>query len=143
MSIERKDTDVAWCAGFFDGEGHVSYHRGYPSDKTNNVSAQLYANVPQRSDNIEVLEEFQRIIGFGKLKGPYKVQNSEFTKHVVMYGKNEVEPLFLILKPYLKARKTLDFQKALMGYWTHNSKATVEDNVRWLKWQSKKAMKNM
>jgi hypothetical protein len=134
----RKETDVAWCAGFFDGEGHVSYHRSYPSI-TGNVSAQLYANVPQASDNIEVLEFFQSVIGFGKIKGPYKTTHKD--KHVIHYGVTEVEPLFKILKPYLRKEKTLDFQVALMAYQAHDSTASIEDYARLIKKEQKKQIR--
>jgi hypothetical protein len=122
------ETDIAWCAGFFDGEGHVSYHRGYPSSTSGRVSAQLYANVPQASDNIEVLKFFQSVIGFGKLKGPYKTTRKDV--HKLLYGVNEVEKLFIILKPYLKSEKTLDFQRALLQYWTHDPTPTEADYAR-------------
>lgn len=134
--MDRNECDVAWCAGFFDGEGHVSYHRSYPYQGTGRVSAQLYANVPQNSDNIEVLEFFQSIIGFGKMHGPHKTKTA--TKHVVHYGVNDVEKLLIILKPYLKAKKTLDFQRALMGYWTHSPKPTAEDFARAVRRSKKK-----
>jgi hypothetical protein len=131
------DTDIAWCAGFFDGEGHVSYHRGYPSRKSGKVSPQLYANVAQNSDNLEVLEFFQSVIGFGKLKGPYVTGNGN-NRHVITYGVDEVLQLFIMLKPYLKSKKTADFQRALMLYWAHNPDPTDEDYARLRKWESKK-----
>ena len=136
-----KETDVAWCAGFFDGEGHVSYHRGYPS-LTGNVSAQLYANVPQSADNIEVLEFFRSVIGFGKIKGPYKMPGGK-PQYKVQYGVTEVEPLFKILSPYLKKEKTTDFQIALMAYHAHDSKASMEDYRRLVKREMKKQRKTV
>lgn len=135
-----RETDIAWCAGLFDGEGHVSYRRSYPSEKHNTVSAMLHANVPQKSDNIEVLHEFQRIIGFGKLKGPYRTRTGP--KHVVIYGTKTVEKLFLMLKPYLKSKKTQDFQTALMAYMAHDHKATVADHERAIKRLMNKARKS-
>lgn len=137
------DTEIAWCAGFFDGEGHVSYHRGYPHMITGRVAAQLYANVPQASDNIEVLIEFQRIVGCGKLLGPYKMGSKGKTQHKIHFGVKEVEKLFLILKPYLKSEKTLDFQRALMGHWTHDPSPSAEDYARLRKMQEKKRRKEI
>jgi len=131
------NTDIAWCAGFFDGEGHVSYHRSYPNANTGRVSAQLYANVPQNTDNIEVLEFFKSVIGFGEIRGPYKTPKGN-DRHIVHYGVNDVEKLLVILKPYLRSRKTADFQRALAGYWLHDPKPTAEDYARAAKWQKKK-----
>ena len=53
--------DVAWAAGFFDGEGtsYVDYHT--------NLSKKKYPYVcvtaPQVADNREVLDKLQRIFG--------------------------------------------------------------------------------
>jgi hypothetical protein len=138
MIMERKDTDVAWCAGFFDGEGHVSYHRGYPHSVTGRVSAQLYANVPQSSENIEVLEFFQSVIGFGQIKGPYKMPSGK-PQHRLQFGVREVEDLLKILAPYLRAEKSGDFRRALAAYWTHDTTPTTEDYVRSHKKMLKKA----
>jgi hypothetical protein len=140
-TMGRIDTEVAWCAGFFDGEGHVSYHRGYPSSSTSRVSPQIYANIPQCSDNIEVLEFFQSVIGFGQIKGPFSMPNSKRTQHKVHYGKNEIEPLFLILRPYLRKEKTFDFQRALMAYMMHDPKPNEEDWARLRRKNEKKASK--
>jgi hypothetical protein len=131
-----KDTDIAWCAGFFDGEGHVSYHRSPPS-KTGTVSPQLYAVIPQASENIEVLEFFQSVIGFGNIKGPYPMPSGK-PQHRLHYGVNEVQALFIILKPYLRADKTRDFQKALASYWTHDPSINEDDQIKTVKRNKKK-----
>jgi len=135
MQIEL--TDIAWCAGFFDGEGHVSYHRSYPNGISGRVSAQMYANVPQCSDNIEVLEKFQRIVGMGKLKGPYKVRGGR-DKHVLTFGVKEVLELYLLLMPYLGSEKSDDFRRALLAYENHSPIPTAEDYARLEKKQMKK-----
>jgi len=139
--IERdvKETDIAWCAGFFDGEGHVSCHRSYPNPKTGRVSPQLYANVPQTADNVEVLEFFRSVIGFGRIKGPYKTKLGR-DKCALLFGVKEVEPLFAMLRPYLRADKTLAFQRALMNYWSFDHNATAEDYMRISKRDKKKGM---
>lgn len=131
------DTDIAWCAGFFDGEGHVSYRRGYPSKSTNKVTGTLHASVPQASENIEVLEYFQSVVGFGKIKGPYKMPSGK-DQHRLLYGVNEVMNLFIILKPYLKSDKTGDFLRAIMAFNAHDSTPTADDFARQIKWQKKK-----
>jgi hypothetical protein len=134
-----KDTDIAWCAGFFDGEGHVSYHRSYPMGISGRVSAQMYANVPQCSDNIEVLEKFQRIVGLGKLKGPYKTKRKD--KHVLTFGVKEVLDLFLALMPYLGREKSNDFRNALLAYENHDPRPTEDDYARLARKREKKRNK--
>jgi LAGLIDADG endonuclease len=136
----RNEIDVAWCAGFFDGEGHVSYRRSYPSKSTDRVTGTLHASIPQNSENIEVLEFFQSVIGFGRIKGPYIMPKGK-TQHRLLYGVKKVEELFKILKPYLKSEKTLDFQRALTQYWTHDPTPTPDDFLRLHKKQMKKLSK--
>lgn len=126
------DVELAWCAGFFDGEGHVSYRRSYPNASTNKVSPQLICNVPQKSDNIEVLQEFQRITGLGKIKGPYKTRLGR-TYHIVSIGTKEVEPLCGLLAKYLKSEKLAAFHVAMYQYWRHDHKPTAEDFARKIK----------
>ena len=131
------DTDIAWCAGFFDGEGHVSYRRGYPS-KSGNVSGVIHASIPQNSENIEVLEFFQSVIGFGRIKGPYSMPGKSKDQHRLLFGINEVEILFGILKPYLRKDKSSNFIEAITKYYTHSPIATAEDYGRRVRWQKKK-----
>jgi hypothetical protein len=139
MSVNR-DADLGWAAGFFDGEGHVSYRRGYPNKSTGRVSGSLIAVVPQNIDNVEVLEHFKSIIGFGSIGGPYKVKtNGKINRRFeVRYGVNEVEELFKILRPNLREKKTADFNRALIQYWTHDPKPTEEDFKRTIKRNKKK-----
>lgn len=132
-----RETDLAWCAGFFDGEGHVSYHRGYPNPKTGSVSAQMYANVTQVAENVEVLERFHKTVELGTLQNKtYKTAKKP--KRVLTFGVREVEPLFILLRPYLGTEKTEDFQRALRQYMTHSNYATPEDMTRALLRDAKK-----
>lgn len=135
------DVEIAWCAGFFDGEGHVSYYRSYPHIITGRVTGAMRCNVPQASDNIETLERFQRAVGLGKIKGPYPMPNSTRTQHKLQFGVKEVETLFLTLSPYLMSEKSNDFRNALMAYWTHNPHPTAEDYARLRAKNDKKRMK--
>lgn len=132
------DTDIAWCAGFFDGEGHVSYKRSYPSKTSNRVSPMIMCSVPQAVDNLEVLEFFQTTVGMGKIKGPYNTPGRD--QYRLIFSVKEIEPLFVILKPYLKSEKTGDFQRALLGYLTHQHEATQEDYDRLIKHKTKKGL---
>ena len=124
-----RETDVAWCAGFFDGEGHVGYHRSRPSTKSGIVSPMLSATIPQNTENIETLEFFQSTIGFGKLYGPYDTAKGK-TRHDLKYRTGEIELLFFTLKPYLRKEKSEDFIRALYQFNTHNPNVTPDDIAR-------------
>jgi hypothetical protein len=112
------ETDIAWCAGFFDGEGHISYKEKI-NPKTKHVTGTLYCCIPQKSDNREVLDFFQSTIGFGTMYGPYtnKTNGKECERYEIQFKTDEILKLFTLLKPYLKSKKTQDFQKALGSYW--------------------------
>jgi hypothetical protein len=140
--MKASDTDIAWCAGFFDGEGHVSYTRSYPSDVTNRVTGGLRCNVSQAADNVEVLEFFKSVIPLGRLTKEYPPSDNIKKKNTryISFATDEVETLFLILQPYLKSRKSQDFRNALARYLSHDPKATADDYVRWLKWKKKKGL---
>ena len=55
--------DLAWAAGFFDGEGCVTFNR---SRGRNSIVVSIRQHHP------EVLEKFARVVGVGKVSGPYK-----------------------------------------------------------------------
>lgn len=131
------DTDVAWCAGFFDGEGHVSYRRGYPSSVSGLVTGTLMCSVPQNTENIEVLQFFQSVVGLGKIKGPYASKKGK-TQHRLIFATLEIEKLIGILRPYLKSEKTRDFQTAIMAYYLHDPNPTRDDWERWARHMKKK-----
>lgn len=136
-----REVDLAWCAGFFDGEGHVSYRRGYPSPKTGIVSPKLLASIPQKDDNREVLDKFKSIIGFGKIneRTYRKTTNNTITDMFILrYGKKTVGPLFKLLQPNLGTKKTTDFIRAIIGYEHHNSRPTKEDWTRLITHNKKK-----
>ena len=134
------DTDLAWCAGFFDGEGCAKFYRSIPNPKTGAVSPQLLVSVSQNTDNIETLEFFQSVTGLGEMNGPYKTNTG--MKNILCFGVKEVEKLLALLRPYLKTKKTTDFQIALASYWMHDPKPTQEDRDRATKRSKKKGCAN-
>ena len=131
------EAELGWIAGFFDGEGHVSYKRGYPHPRTRRVSPGLQVSVPQNSDNVEVLEKFQSIVGFGKIRGPY-ISGHKNPQHVLTFKTKEVMKLLIMLRPNLGSKKTLDFQRAIALYELHDPHPTADDYARMVKWQKKK-----
>jgi hypothetical protein len=60
--------DLSWVAGFLEGEGcfdvnHPEKRGGYP-------------RIQITSTDVDVLEKFKRIVGFGGLDGPHKVRRA-------------------------------------------------------------------
>lgn len=141
--MTSRDADLGWAAGFFDGEGHVSYRRGTIYLNTGRVSGTIYLCVPQNADNVEVLEKFQRIIGFGKISGPYKVRTNGKTNLRMEYrvGVKNMRRLFVLLKDNLATKKTRDFERAFMQYEFHDTEATIEDILKAVARSEKKRRK--
>ena len=59
-----QETDLAWAAGFFDGEGCIQMHRGYSksSGKTRYFLDLIVSNT-----NLKVLQKFHYILGIGRI----------------------------------------------------------------------------
>lgn len=82
------DTEIAWAAGFFDGEGSIfSFLK---SDRPNGKrSARI--TIVQKNDNCEVLDRFQAAVyGFGAIYASktrnqltYQVWNHSQVRHVM------------------------------------------------------------
>lgn len=93
-----KKTDLAWAAGLFDGEGTTGFYKRVMVVSINQVDRW-------------VLDKFQKIVGLGKVYGPYKRPNP---KHAPIYhwatGKIEhIKSVFYLLKPYLGPIKIKQF----------------------------------
>ena len=54
--------NLAWAAGFFDGEGNVRLH-----SSINKLVIQIW-----QSGSTELLERFRAIVRCGEIKGPYE-----------------------------------------------------------------------
>lgn len=93
MSTPRED--LAWAAGFFEGEGCFYAHKGPKrQDGTQRMSAA--ANCTQKDR--EVLQRFQRIIGFGWL-------NSGNDRGVSAWGTHDVSGLIGLIGEWLSERR--------------------------------------
>ena len=67
--------ELAWAAGFFDGEGSVSYQRQCRKSHSR-AQRVISIDIFQTSGNQEVLERFQTAVGVGKVNGPYWTRTS-------------------------------------------------------------------
>jgi hypothetical protein len=66
--IDRQE--LAWAAGFFDGEGHVCLHRCTPNGRGR---AEGYVSLEVTISQIDprVLYRFAEAVGHGRILGPY------------------------------------------------------------------------
>lgn len=106
-----RETDLAWAAGFFDGEGTVGLWKnngGSPGLGRKRLSA----SVSQKPR--EPLDHFVSICG-GKVNGPYKQQLSPGGVYLVSYGGDNVLALYELIGPYLVA-KANKFKEVINEY---------------------------
>lgn len=95
------NTQYAWSAGFFDGEGWVG------RTSKNSVAVQVSQAHP------EVLEELVKLYG-GKIYGPYKTKTAK--KPIYRWCVYGEEKCYLILEkmwPYLKSVKRAQARMAI------------------------------
>src|SRR6266536_5493067 len=112
-------TELAWAAGFWDGEG--SAWLSHPEGRT---TAQPYARINQASPSgtPEVLVRFQRALGFGSLRGPELGEGSEPIYRWVVSSRVDVQQLLTALAPWLGAVKR---------HQLHDVVDVVADPVEW------------
>ena len=92
---------LAWAAGFIDGEGHFGLHvtKGRPTDTRKYASPELtVAQCDRRS-----LDKLQKILGVGKVGGPYKKDNAKWSDYCLFYvsGLEKIEKAVNLLWPWL------------------------------------------
>jgi hypothetical protein len=75
MATKYDTHELAWAAGFFDGEGSVRAKWMPRRKPTHNPTRGIHAIVGQRDRH--VLDRFQAAVGFGKVYGPYFTQTRD------------------------------------------------------------------
>ena len=100
------ELQVAWAAGFFEGEGCISNVRKSQSISLNNTDK-------------DVIERFISIVKYGNLIGPYK-SNGTKHKHThkpywmwAVAKKSEVKRILEMFLPYLGKRRRQRAEQAL------------------------------
>ena len=85
-----KKTELAWAAGFFDGEGHFGCHH-FPY---------LYLSISQKDRN--VLDRFRRIFKTGRVYPPY---GKDSCYRFAIGNFHSIQKIIVALWPYLSIVK--------------------------------------
>jgi len=97
-AIGQRYTDIVWAAGLFEGEGCISFdHR-----RTNSRTIQM------KMTDLDVMERYVDVVGYGKLRGPYKEKRpgtKPFWQHSVYKG-SEVLRILKMFLPHLGKRRS-------------------------------------
>jgi hypothetical protein len=111
-SSSRNDRELAWAAGFFDGEGTITYTSRNTLVSGRRRAGDLYVGVDQAvspHDGIDgtpppVLVRFAAAMGGGALKGPYHYppRRPLFKWYV---RNDEADRVLALLWPFLSATK--------------------------------------
>jgi hypothetical protein len=94
--------ELAWAAGFFDGEGCVT---GYQQTGRRRGRLQLIVG---QSGTTEHLERFARAVEGGRINGPY-LNQGKLPRYVWQTNGHKARRVMELLRPYLCSPKVLKF----------------------------------
>lgn len=116
MSITWNREDLAWAAGFFDGEGSTGCNW-----QKNHPNGNRYRYLRMQVDQVEptTLQRLQSILG-GKLTGPYSPRNINHSPHWhwVITSFEEVQFTVCRLWPWLSKPKRNQIKIAVKNFHT-------------------------
>lgn len=99
----QKQLEIAWAAGFYDGEGSVSC-----TANNGNPQTRIQLSIGQKNDRGEiaaVLERFKKAVGVGKIYRKTR-NDKEINQHQYLISKAEdVQAVINILWPFMSYKK--------------------------------------
>ena len=106
------DTDIAWCAGLFEGEGSIFI----ASQIRTNGKRYQYARATLKMTDLDVIEKFHQLVGCGIVVKQTKPQseNRKLTYCWQLTTKNELIDLMLKFYPYLGERRKAKIKEVLI-----------------------------
>ena len=108
----KSELELAWAAGFFDGEGHISARRTKRRSTENGeprYGRVLQFRVTQKYP--EVLERFQAAVGYGKIYMTTRPTGDIYS--FAIYGRQQVIEVANMLLPLVSPRKKEQIELAL------------------------------
>lgn len=112
------ELEIAWAAGFFDGEGHARWNTNIPKTAERRAYGTFAIIVAQVER--EPLDRFMAAVGEGKVYGPYtyksplRINQRRFHQYVAT-GKYAVEA-FLKIRPYLTSIKQVQGDAGILKF---------------------------
>jgi hypothetical protein len=105
-------TEIAWAAGFFDGEGHTGIrysHYKTRQGKPRKGTPSVHLSVSQVHKH--VLTRFYKAIGsIGNINGPYQYSTNKQPHYVWSIAHSRADYVFHKLKPYLCSVKKQQYK---------------------------------
>lgn len=111
---------LAWAAGFFDGEGCVRYSTRQSKLGRQQIKRAIVVSITQNSDgnNQESLNRFCAAVGVGKVCGPYS-RSKGHTYQYEVWNVDDVRTIFKLLEPWLGTIKKTAFRDAINSWENH------------------------
>lgn len=110
--------ELAWAAGFYEGEGSTGcYTKGLNRKGLPRHDQQLQLSVGQ--NNPEKLFKLRDIFGFGRIYGPYKTKR---LNPITFYRTNrpdEVMTIMCSIWSWLSQQRKDQFKRAVLAWRTH------------------------
>lgn len=107
-----KKSELAWAAGFFDGEGCTTAHLGYGKER---LQPRMRLSQMSKDEVPETLLRFQKAVQLGKLYGPYRGTKNPFYVWAAT-RLADVESVVKLLWPFLSSPKRQQIKKCFVAY---------------------------
>jgi lysyl-tRNA synthetase class I len=111
------ETDVAWFAGFYEGEGTAYCCRQYKKTKHEmvpRIAFSLRLNIVQVDR--EPLDKIVAIFNGGNLNGPYLGKANRKPHYQLNYTNKKAIEIMELARPYLSKRRVDQYEDALRKY---------------------------
>ena len=107
--------ELAWAAGLWEGEGCFTNHKARnPTRKDGYTNCIIYPCASITMTDKDVLDRFVRIIGFGKVNGPYFDKRGK-RKPKYQWGvvSKEAYKLIEMFRPFMLSRRLAKIEEVL------------------------------
>src|SRR4051812_22686949 len=108
MAQRMTESEIAWAAGLFEGEGNIQFWR-HPKGH-----AQIRLSLTSTDE--DVVERFHAIVECGSTRGPYRRKNKPSYKPYWVWSVQafaELERVATLFEPWLGARRRQSLQEAI------------------------------
>jgi hypothetical protein len=123
--------ELAWAAGFFDGEGNIRVKRLRPTASREGDRLRGYAVIFVPQIDPRVLERFRSAVHLGKVMGPYAKSHKQPQWHYEVYTFEKVQAVVALLWRWLSPVKRQQASEVLteMKMW-HVENIRLRGNSR-------------
>ena len=104
--MSQSNIDLAWAAGFFDGEGNIRFNRYSNGNARKHQRAYGTLVIQLAQIDRRVLDRFQFAVGVGKVYGPYAPRQGN-RRPVFIYSAagHKAKLVYDLIAPYLSPVK--------------------------------------